>query len=114
MNLVSNALKYSPHDSEVVLALSAVHDGVRVAVVDQGSGIAADELPRLFERFYRTQSGKSQQGLGLGLYIASMIVKAHGARLEVESEVGKGSTFHFTLPVATEPLMAAEEARRAP
>jgi signal transduction histidine kinase len=100
-NLITNALKYSSPGTEVTVL--ARQDGAEVvtSVVDRGEGIAAEDLPHLFERYYRTEGArKRRKGLGLGLYIARGLVEAHGGRIRVESEVGKGSTFHFTLPVA--------------
>ncbi|MGI5836537.1 MAG: sensor histidine kinase, partial [Chloroflexota bacterium] len=67
---------------------------------DKGIGIAPDELPHLFERFYRIKGTRKAEGLGLGLYITQMLVEAHGGKIWVESEPGKGSTFSFTLPIA--------------
>ncbi len=101
-NLVGNALKYSPSDREVWVR--AAHSGkeVTVSVSDRGEGIAAAELPRLFGRYYRTEGARRAEGLGLGLYITRMLVEAHGGRIWVESQVGKGSTFSFTLPTEEE------------
>ena len=93
-NLVSNALKFSPKGSTVAIDVEQVDDAVRISVVDEGAGIGPEQLPRVFERFYR-QGGK---GLGLGLYIAKAIVDAHGGAIGVKSELGKGTNFHFTLP----------------
>ena len=73
-----------------------------VTVSDQGRGIAPEDIPHLFERFYRAPEARKAEGIGLGLYITRMLVEAHGGRIWVESEVGKGSTFSFTLPVADE------------
>jgi signal transduction histidine kinase len=100
VNLVGNALKYSAVDKPVVIRAMAGEGGVTVAVVDQGVGIPAGDIPRLFERYYRAESGKKVEGLGLGLYISRLIVEAHGGRIWAESKVGQGSTFSFTLPLA--------------
>ena len=96
-NLVGNALKYS-QDRVVV---NARPDGaeVLVRVVDRGPGIAADDLPRIFDRYYRGQRHEGE-GLGLGLYIVRKLVEAHGGRIWAESRPGEGSAFTFTLPVA--------------
>jgi signal transduction histidine kinase len=76
---------------------------VVVSVVDHGVGIASAEVPRLFRRYSQAEAGRRQrESLGLGLYIAKGLVEAHGGRIWVESEVGRGSTFHFTLPIARE------------
>ncbi len=99
VNLVTNALKYSAHDAPVHVRLA--HDGsnVQLDVVDHGIGIAPEHLEMLFNRYYRTAAGKaSASGSGLGLYIARQIVEAHGGRIDVTSEVGKGSRFRLVLP----------------
>ncbi len=101
-NLLSNALKYSPPDSEVTLGFALRQGEVVVSVADHGQGIAPEELPHLFQRYFRTLAARSHhEGLGLGLYISRMLVEAHGGRIWVESQVGMGSTFSFTLPIAT-------------
>ncbi|MCC6174871.1 MAG: PAS domain S-box protein [Chloroflexi bacterium] len=98
-NLLSNAAKYSPAGSEIVVAVEDVGLEARVSVKDQGAGIAADVLPHLFERFTRASTARSQaRGLGLGLFITRGLVEGHGGRIWVESEPGVGSTFRFTLP----------------
>ena len=99
-NLLSNAVKYSDPGSPVVLRVRRVGGFVEVSVIDQGRGIAAEELPHLFERFYRAKGGRKTEGVGLGLYITRKLVEAHGGGIWVESELDKGSTFYFTLPVA--------------
>ncbi|MBI2953351.1 MAG: PAS domain-containing sensor histidine kinase [Chloroflexi bacterium] len=100
MNLLSNALKYSPPDSEVLIGVEATDRWARISVADRGVGIAPQDLPHIFERFYRAKGVRKAEGLGLGLYIARMLVEAQGGRIWAESEPGKGSTFYFTLPVA--------------
>lgn len=97
-NLVSNALKYSPSTSPVIVRVGMTDDEAIVSVTDYGVGIPAEEIPGLFKRFYRARAGKEAGGLGLGLYITRLIVEAHGGRIWVESQLGKGSTFYFTLP----------------
>jgi PAS domain S-box-containing protein len=99
VNLLTNALKYSPPDSPVVIRLQPRDGEVLVSVIDQGVGIPAEEIPQLFQRYYRASTGTKAEGLGLGLYITRLVVEAHGGRIGVESEVGKGSTFFFSLPV---------------
>ena len=71
-----------------------------ISVSDQGTGIPAEAIPHLFERFYRAPGKRKTEGIGLGLYITKVLVEAHGGHIRVESEVGTGSTFSFTLPVA--------------
>ena len=99
-NLLSNALKYSNPGTPVLVRARQTDHLIEVSVQDFGQGIAPEDLPHIFERFYRTKGGRKAEGIGLGLYITMMLVKAHGGRIWVESEVGKGSTFYFTLPVA--------------
>ncbi len=103
-NLLVNAVKYSPEDKPIVVKLVQNADSAQVSVIDQGIGISAAQQPRLFERFYRSEQGKrSAAGLGLGLYIAAGIVKAHRGHIWAESAgEGKGATFSFTLPLAAE------------
>lgn len=100
-NLLTNALKYSPPGSEVSIT-ARQHDGELVtSVTDRGPGIAPEDLPKLFQRYGRLGGpGAGREGLGLGLYITRKLVEAHGGRIWVESRVGAGSTFSFTLPVA--------------
>jgi len=98
-NLVGNAIKYSPGDSEIRLIVEDLPDRVRVSVVDQGAGIDAAALPNVFDRFFRADSTKGGiRGLGLGLHITKTLVEAHGGTISVESEVGTGSIFRVTLP----------------
>jgi signal transduction histidine kinase len=92
-NLGSNALAFTPRSGHITLRAAKERDGQRFEVADSGAGIRPEDLPHVFERRWK----KSGQGLGLGLFIADGIVRAHGGRLEVESEVGHGSCFHFTL-----------------
>jgi len=103
LNLLSNARKYSPPGAPISLTLERAGDSCVIAVRDQGVGIAVDQLPYIFERFYRApdierQTGSSV-GLGLGLYIAHKIVERHGGHIEVQSCPGCGSTFSVILPL---------------
>lgn len=100
INLISNAIKYSPDSEEVNVHLSKVSNFVKVSVTDKGMGIHPDELKKIFGRFYRVSSTqKSFPGMGIGLYICEQIVKNHGGTLWAESKLGEGSTFSFTLPM---------------
>ena len=95
-NLLTNALKYTSEGGTVAVAAERKGEDIWFVVTDSGPGIAADRLPTIFERF--SQGGRpDQKGLGLGLYIARRIVQAHGGKIWAESEVGRGSTFYFTL-----------------
>jgi PAS domain S-box-containing protein len=97
-NVIGNAIKYSPQGGEIAIRVEATDDEGRVRIEDHGIGIAADVLPRLFERFYQGQDPGVSTGLGLGLYIARMLVEAHGGHIRAESEPGQGSTFVISLP----------------
>jgi signal transduction histidine kinase len=95
-NLVSNAIRFTPSDGKITLTVRGDEDEIHFAVSDTGVGIPDVVLPTLFERFRQgTRDGK---GLGLGLYISRCIVEAHGGKIWVESKVGAGTTFHFTVP----------------
>ncbi|RME37767.1 MAG: hybrid sensor histidine kinase/response regulator [Thermoflexia bacterium] len=103
MHLLDNAIRYTPSGGRVTVSLRADPErGLAVGTVsDTGIGIPADEIPRIFEEFYRTEEGKRMQetGTGLGLPIVRQVVEMYGGTMEVESEVGRGSTFRFTLPL---------------
>jgi two-component system, OmpR family, sensor histidine kinase SaeS len=102
-NLLSNALRHTPADGTVLLRAEPDEDAVRVEVVDTGEGIAPEDLPRVFERSFRAERSKSSpeagddSGTGLGLAIARGLVEAHGGTVDVESRLGEGSRFSFTL-----------------
>lgn len=98
-NLVSNAIKFTEQGGTIAVRVEPFEGAVRFSVSDTGKGIAPELLGAIFERFWQSD-GKTQQGLGLGLYISRCIVEAHGGRIWAESELGKGSTVHFTLPAA--------------
>ncbi len=101
VNLVHNAVKFSPDGGEVRVAVGREPDAVRVDVVDHGIGIARPDRDRVFERFYKADRARVRGGgTGLGLSIARNIVEGHGGRIGVESEEGRGSTFSFTIPLA--------------
>ncbi|WP_426756264.1 ATP-binding protein [Myxococcus sp. Y35] len=102
VNLMENAFKYSPSGGTVRVRVRRDGGHVRVSVQDEGIGIPQDQHERLFERFFRAHNAPISGfgGLGLGLYICQDIVERHGGRLWVESELGRGSTFHFTVPLA--------------
>lgn len=100
VNLIHNSVKFTPPGGEVILSAQKEEDMIRFAVQDSGVGIPPIDLPRIFERFYKTDRARSGGGTGLGLSISKHIVEAHGGQIWVESEEGKGSTFFFTIPIA--------------
>jgi signal transduction histidine kinase len=97
-NLLGNAVRFTPHGGEIVLSATRADDMLRISVRDTGPGVAPDDVPRLFERYFQAPR-LLRAGSGLGLYIAKGIVEAHGGEIGVESEVGKGAEFWFTVPV---------------
>ncbi len=99
-NLLDNALRHTPAGGVVRVATSSVAGGVRVEIHDSGEGIGSDDLPHVFERFYRGEKSRSRAtgGAGLGLAIAAGIVDAHGGQIGIESSVGEGTRVWFTLP----------------
>ncbi len=101
-NLVDNAVKYSPAGGEVSVSVKRSGEPIVVSVSDRGIGIGPSDIGRLFEPFARLEApapGSAIPGVGLGLVVRKRLVEAHGGRIWVESETGKGSTFHFTLPI---------------
>ena len=98
-NLIGNALKFTPAGGRVVVSAAAEPNGVRLSVTDTGSGIPPEDVPYIFDRFWHAQRAASVRGTGLGLTIAKGIAEAHGATLALDSIVGRGSTFSFSLPV---------------
>jgi two-component system phosphate regulon sensor histidine kinase PhoR len=101
-NLVHNAVKFTPPGGRVTVAARPAGEEVVFSVQDTGVGIPAQDLPRIFERFYKADQARSGGGTGLGLAIAKHVVQGHGGRIWSESVEGQGSTFYFTLPVAVE------------
>jgi PAS domain S-box-containing protein len=101
VNLVGNAIKFSEPNRPILVTGEAAKDLVTIKVTDQGPGIPAEALPRLFDKFYQVHSSTKRAGggAGLGLHISKQIVEAHGGQIGVESELGEGSTFYFTLPM---------------
>jgi signal transduction histidine kinase len=98
LNLMDNAIKFTPDGGAVNLSLIAEADGARIEVVDSGIGIAPEEQEAIFERFYRVEQSRARKGSGLGLAICAWIVHAHGGTIDVRSASGKGSTFTVRLP----------------
>jgi len=101
INFINNAIKYAPESKEIRINIGKVNDMAKVSVTDEGPGISADKLPHLFDRYYRGYSGGiHRSGFGLGLYICAEIIKKNNGQIGVTSELGKGSTFWFTLPLS--------------
>jgi signal transduction histidine kinase len=98
VNLLSNALKYSSPEGEVTVRVERLEGAAVLTVADRGVGIAPEDLPHVFERFFRARAARQPEGLGLGLYITRLLVYAHGGRVEVQSQLGCGSTFRVVLP----------------
>jgi signal transduction histidine kinase len=98
VELLDNALKFSPPDSVIQIATKNIPDYVVVEIADRGSGISDADMPRIFERFYRGDGSNQHYGFGLGLSIARLIIEQHGGTIEVESELDKGSIFRVYLP----------------
>jgi signal transduction histidine kinase len=101
VNLVGNAVKFSEPQQSVVVSAAPEGDNVRISVTDHGPGVAREDLPRLFSKFYQAEKPltRTTGGVGLGLYISKQIIEAHGGVMGVESVLGKGSTFYFALPI---------------
>ena len=100
-NLVGNAVKFTPRDGRITVGAEPIDGEVLFSVVDTGPGIPAEQLPHIFGRFWQAKTS-DHRGIGLGLAIAKGIVEAHNGRIWVESQVGRGSSFYFTLPAVTE------------
>ena len=106
-NLIGNALKFIPEGGRIGLAVRKLETEVEMSVSDNGPGIADQDRPKLFQKFSQLAL-ENRRGLGLGLFIAKWIVEDHGGRIGVTSEVGKGSTFSFVLPITERQSHAPE------
>jgi two-component system sensor histidine kinase BaeS len=115
VNLITNAHEYSPEGASIAVMARVIGAEVEIAVNDNGPGIPPEQLEHIFERFVRGEAGLTQRvgGTGLGLAISKSLVELHGGRLEVDSTVGIGSTFSFTLPLAPVPAARQPSAKRA-
>jgi len=102
INLLDNAIKYSSEGAAVIISAKAADGVLQIDISDSGMGISEEDLPRIFERFYRVDKARSRElgGTGLGLSIVKHIVSVHGGQVWVKSELGRGSTFSFTIPLA--------------
>jgi K+-sensing histidine kinase KdpD len=117
VNLLSNALKYAPSPTPVVLGAAAQDGNIVVSVADRGPGISQQDLPHIFEKYYRASGTQKKEGLGIGLYSARLLVQAHGGRIWAESAPGKGTTFYVALPTAPpegRPVAASASTGRRP
>jgi len=122
MNLVANAIKFTPERGRIELVARRVQDQARMEVRDDGPGIPPDQQQRIFEAFVRlTQTGSATEGTGLGLAITSRLVELHGSKLAIESRPGEGTSFYFSLPLVAiipdqppETLVPVPRARKAP
>ena len=102
LNLIGNAIQYTPAGGDVFLSLGRVGEQARLIIRDTGPGIPAEDLPYIFERFYRAEKSRTRSnttGFGLGLSISSWIIEQHGGRIEADSKVGQGTTFCIWLPL---------------
>jgi signal transduction histidine kinase len=113
VNLIANAIKYSPQGGDVDVTVGTEGEEAVVAVTDRGIGIPREEQPRLFERFFRARNAAATNygGLGIGLFVSREIVHRHDGRFEVQSEVGRGTTFRFRLPLDREAMRSKAGAR---
>jgi heavy metal sensor kinase len=102
-NLLDNAIKYTPDGGKVDISADKTEKGVIISVKDTGIGIPPEEIPKIWDRLYRGDQSRSQRGLGLGLSLVRAIVKAHGGKVDVQSESGKGSLFTIFLPLSGSP-----------
>jgi two-component system, OmpR family, sensor histidine kinase ResE len=99
-NLIDNAIRHTNENGQVVIAVSSIHEGIQIEVTDSGSGISEEDLPFVFERFYKADKARTRgrSGTGLGLAIAKNIIEAHEGHISVHSKIGEGTTFSFLLP----------------
>jgi len=98
-NLLSNAIKYNNEDGIVTVRSEVSDSELLVHVADRGIGISDEDIPKLFERFYRVEASDRIEGTGLGLHISRQIIEAHSGHIWIDSKIGEGSTFSFALPL---------------
>ena len=104
-NLINNAIKFTPEQGHISVSAKTADNNVILCISDTGMGIPKEALSKIFDRFYRVyRPGKQIQGTGLGLSIVIEIVKMHGGKIEVDSEVNKGTTFTVYLPLTNKPI----------
>jgi signal transduction histidine kinase len=111
VNLLSNAVKFTPEGGRVVITATAADGVITIAVSDTGIGIAPEDQAAIFEEFRQVgrEDARKQEGTGLGLTLAKKLVELHGGRIWVQSYVGQGSTFTFTLPVRLDNRSASDQ-----
>jgi two-component system CheB/CheR fusion protein len=99
-NFLTNSIKYSPKSKNIEISCKELNSTVQVSVKDEGMGIKPQDQEKLFDRYYRIESVQTQaiSGFGLGLYLSAEIIQRHNGKVWVESEMGKGSTFYFSIP----------------
>jgi two-component system phosphate regulon sensor histidine kinase PhoR len=102
VNLINNAIKFTPEGGAVRVVARPDSGGVTIEVIDNGAGIEPQDLPRVFERFYKADRARRAGGTGLGLAVVKHTAEAHGGRVEAESRLGEGSTFRIWLPASTD------------
>jgi len=107
INLTENSIKFSPNEATIEVGARAEGEWMHFWVTDQGSGIPTSEQEHIFDKFTRLRGKGKAGGLGIGLAFCRLAVQGHGGRIWVESEMEKGSTFHFTFPLATKKQLAA-------
>jgi signal transduction histidine kinase len=112
-NLIGNAIKFTPAGGEIAIDVKADADQVRFAVSDSGPGIPQADLAHIFDRYWQRRE-TARRGTGLGLFIAKALVEGHHGRIWCESQIGKGSTFYFTLPRSDAAVAQNETERSSP
>jgi signal transduction histidine kinase len=100
INILSNAVKYSTPGSTIDISAILLGDEIKISVQDEGPGIPAEDIDRIFDQFYRVPNTRHREGLGLGLYISKEIIEGHSGKIRVESKEGSGSTFYIVFPVS--------------
>jgi two-component system sensor histidine kinase KdpD len=109
VNLLENAIKYTPAGSPIAIAATATHDAITIEIADRGPGLPPGDEQRIFEKFYRAPVTKDRSGVGLGLTICRGIIAAHNGRIWAENRPGGGAVFRFTLPLDGTPPQIAPE-----
>ena len=98
-NLISNAFKFTPENGAIKVVVAKIDESIEISVVDNGPGILANDLNKIFKRFFSgSEHSALQPGTGIGLHLTKNLIELHGGLINVESETGKGSRFYFTLP----------------